>query len=165
MAAVILPSRLTYSHHKFILYCIVKHTHGYGSIYLIFKAWLRLRFPDGETNLGQRRPVPSVCRILCAVCTRPVKTPQWPNRGFVTVWFTVVLRDFLLSYAIHVGVAVFWIVLGQNFRPEGWPLCVRDGYGAFLQPKFECGSCQMLVFKAFGSRQNFFCLYHNPSLL
>ena len=34
-------------------------------LYLIFYACLRLRFVDVETNPGQRRPVPAVCRTLC----------------------------------------------------------------------------------------------------
>ena len=41
--------------------------------------------------------------------------------------------------------------------------------GAFRQPKFECGSCEMLVFRVFrvcGARQNFymFSLNCNPDL-
>ena len=40
---------------------------------------------------------------------------------------------------------------------------VRDRYGAFRQPKFECGCCEMLVC---GVRQNLYVysLYHNPDL-
>ena len=34
-------------------------------LYLIFYACLRLRFRDVETNLGLRRPVLTVCRLLC----------------------------------------------------------------------------------------------------
>ena len=43
---------------------------------------------------------------------------------------------------------------------------VRDGYGAFRRPKFECGCCEMLVFRVCGARQNFyvFSLYRNPDL-
>ena len=33
---------------------------------------------------------------------------------------------------------------------------VRDGYGAFHQPKFECGCCEMLVFRVCGMRQNLY---------
>ena len=36
------------------------------SIYLIFYACPRLRLLDVETNHGQRRPVPAVCRVLCS---------------------------------------------------------------------------------------------------
>ena len=31
---------------------------------------------------------------------------------------------------------------------------VRVGYGAFRQPKFECGCCEILVFRVCGVRQN-----------
>ena len=43
---------------------------------------------------------------------------------------------------------------------------VRDGYVAFHQPKFECGCCEMLVFRICGVRQNLyvFSLYRNPDL-
>ena len=43
---------------------------------------------------------------------------------------------------------------------------VRDGYGAFRQPKFECGCCEILVFRVCGVRQNLyvFSLYRNPDL-
>ena len=40
-----------------------------------------------------------------------------------------------------------------------------DGYGAFRQPKFECG-CKMLFLRACGVRQslNMFSLFRNPDL-
>ena len=43
---------------------------------------------------------------------------------------------------------------------------VRDEYGAFHEPKFKCGCCEMLVFRACGGRQNFllFSLYYTPDL-
>ena len=43
---------------------------------------------------------------------------------------------------------------------------VRDGYGAFRQPKFEYGCCEMLVFMACGVRQNLYVYshYRNPDL-
>ena len=34
-------------------------------LYLIFYAYLRLGFPDVESNPDSRRPVPTVCRLLC----------------------------------------------------------------------------------------------------
>ena len=42
----------------------------------------------------------------------------------------------------------------------------RGGYGAFRQPKFECGCCKTLVFKVCGVRQSLyvFSLYRNPDL-
>ena len=43
---------------------------------------------------------------------------------------------------------------------------VRDGYGAFRQPKFEFGCCEMLVFRVCGVRQNLYMysLHRNPDL-
>ena len=34
-------------------------------IYLLFHAFLELRFPDVETNQGIQRLVPGVCEIFC----------------------------------------------------------------------------------------------------
>ena len=43
---------------------------------------------------------------------------------------------------------------------------VRDGNGAFRGPKFECGCCEMLVFRVCGVIQNLyvFSFYRNPDL-
>ena len=51
-------------------------------------------------------------------------------------------------------------------RARGVAAYVHDGYVAFRQPKFECGCCEMLVFRVCGARQNFyvFSLYRNPDL-
>ena len=37
-------------------------------------------------------------------------------------------------------------------RARGMAAYVRDGYGAFRQPKFERGCCEMLVFSVCGVR-------------
>ena len=49
---------------------------------------------------------------------------------------------------------------------HGMATYVRDGYGAFRQPKFECGCCKILVFRVCGVRQNLYVysLYRNPDL-
>ena len=51
-------------------------------------------------------------------------------------------------------------------RARGMAAYVRDGYGAFRQPKFECGCCETLVFRVCGVRQNLYVyiLYRNPDL-
>ena len=51
-------------------------------------------------------------------------------------------------------------------RARGMVAYVRDGYGAFRQPKFECGCCGILVFMVCGVRQNIYVysLYRNPDL-
>ena len=43
---------------------------------------------------------------------------------------------------------------------------VQDGYGAFRQPKFECGCCEMVVFMVCIVRQNLyvFSRYRNNDL-
>ena len=48
---------------------------------------------------------------------------------------------------------------------DGCHTYVRVGYGAFHQPKFVCGYCEMLVSRVCGVRQNFylFSLYSNPN--
>ena len=45
--------------------------------YLLFYACLRLRFLDVETNPGQQRPVPAVCRIHCTLTA--VMCGAWPG--------------------------------------------------------------------------------------
>ena len=60
------------------------------------------------------------------------------------------------------------VLLCRNGAPRarGMASYVRDGYGAFRQPKFECGCCEMLVFRVCGARKNFYVssLYCNPDL-
>ena len=48
------------------VHCIVNIKQFMYFLYLIFYGCLRLRFLVVETNPGQRRPVPAVCRILCS---------------------------------------------------------------------------------------------------
>ena len=71
-----------------------------------------------------------------------------------------------------VGVAGCWIQLpflvmpGRMPRAQGMAAYVRDGSGTFLQPKFECGCCEMLFFRVCGVRQNLyvFSIYCNPDI-
>ena len=55
---------------------------------------------------------------------------------------------------------------GKMPRAHRMAAYVRDGYGAFRQPKFDCGCCEMLVFMVCGVRQNLYVysLYRNPDL-
>ena len=48
--------------------------------------------------------------------------------------------------------------------PRDGGIRIRDGYIGFRQPKFECGCCEMLVFRVCGVRQKLyvFSLYRNP---
>ena len=51
-------------------------------------------------------------------------------------------------------------------RASGMAAYLRDSCGAFRQPKFECGCCEMLFFRFCGVRQNLYVdsLYRNPDL-
>ena len=60
------------------------------------------------------------------------------------------------------------VLLCRSTMPKarGMAAYVRDGYGAFRQPKFECGCCEMLVLRVCVVRQNLYVysLYRNPDL-
>ena len=60
----------------------------------------------------------------------------------------------------------FLLCRGKMPRARLMAAYVRDGYGAFRQPKFEYGCCEMLVFRVCGVRQNLYVisLYHNRDL-
>ena len=54
---------------------------------------------------------------------------------------------------------------GKMPRARGMAVYVRDGYGAFCQPKFECGCCEMLLLGfVVRDRTYVFSLYRNPDL-
>ena len=125
-----------------------------------------------QTNPGPRRPVPAVCRILCSNVRSLAE-----NLSEMTVasshYGILLYFETLVSFMSHVseilvpgfGRPVLWC-RGKMPRARGMAAYVRDGYGAFRQPKFECGCCEMLLFRVCGERQNLyvFCLYRNPDL-
>ena len=55
---------------------------------------------------------------------------------------------------------------GKMPRARGMAAYALDGYGAFRQPKFECGCCEMLVVRVCGVRRNLYVysLYRNTDL-
>ena len=55
---------------------------------------------------------------------------------------------------------------GKMLRARGMDAYVRNGYGAFRKPKFECGCGEMLVFRVCSVKQNLYVysLYRNPVL-
>ena len=120
-------------------------------LYPIFYGCLRLRFLDVETNRSPRRLVPVVCRILCS--------NVWSLAGnlsdltMASSQYDILLcSETLVSDMPHVlevlvpgfGCPVL-LCRGKMPRARGMAAYVRDGYGAFRQPKFECGCCEMLV--------------------
>ena len=123
-----------------------------------------------ETTPGLRRPVPDVCRILC--CNVWGLAGNLSDLTVASSQYDILLcGDFGLRYASHVGIAGsrFWtpclVVSGQDAYGPWDGAYVRDEYGVFRKPKFECG-CEMLVFRVCGVRQNLYVysLYRNPDL-
>ena len=137
-------------------------------LYHIFYAYLRLRFLDVETNPGPRLPVPTVCRRLCSYLRGLVG-----NRSGLTVassrYHILLCSKTLVSDMRQVSELLVpgfgrpvLLCRGRMTRSRGMAAYVRDGYGAFRQPKFECGCCQMLVFRVCGARQNLLCVQSLP---
>ena len=131
-------------------------------LYLFFYGCLRLRFLVVKTNPGPRRPVPAVCRILCSnvlgldgnLIDLAVASSQYD---------ILLCSETLVSDMRHLSEVLVpgfgppvLLCRGKMPRARGVAEYVRDGYGAFRQPKFECGCCEMLVFMVYGVRQNLY---------
>ena len=141
---------------------------------LIFYGCLRFRFLDVETNPGQRGPVPAVCRIICSnvwgLAGNLIVTWPWLRLSmiYVLLCYEALVSD--MRYVSEVLVPGFGrpvlLCRGKMPRALGMAAYVRDGYGAFRQPKFECGCCEMLFFRIRGVRQNLYVysLYRNPDV-
>ena len=141
-----------------------------GTLHLKFYSCLRLRFPDVETNPGPRRPVAASCRILCSnvrglfgnLSDLAVASSQY---DILLCSETLVLDLRHVSELLVLGFGrPVLLCRGKLPRARGMAAYVRDGYGTFRQPKFECCCCEMLVVRVCGLRQNFhvYSLYRNP---
>ena len=124
-----------------------------------------------ETNPGPRRPVPDVCRLCSNV------RGLAGNLSDLTVassqYDIMFCSETLVSDMRHVSellvpgfVRHVFLCRGKMPPARGVAAYVREGYGAFRQPKFECGCCEMLFFRVCGVRQNLYLhsLYRNPDL-
>ena len=119
-------------------------------LYLIFYGCLRLRCLDVETNPGPRRPVPAVCKILCT--NMRGLAGNLSNLTLASSQYDILLcSETLVSDICHVSEVLVpgfgrpvLLCRGKMPRARGMAVYVRDGYGAFRQPKFECGCCEML---------------------
>ena len=142
-------------------------------IYLIFYAYLRLRFLYVETNPSPRRRVPAVCRILYNnvrglagnLSDLTVASSQYDILFCSTETLVSDMRHVSELLVPCFGRPVL-LCRCKVPRARGMAAYIRDGYGAFRQPKFECGCCEMLVFRVCGVRQNLYVysLYRNPHL-
>ena len=142
-------------------------------LYLIFYACLRLQFLDVETNLISRRLVPTVCRLL-----RSNVRGLAGNLSDLTVassrYDILLCSETLVSDMRHMSELLVprfgrpvLLCRGRLPRAGGMVAYVRDGYGAFRQPKFECGNCcEMLVLGVCSARWNLyvFIYYCNSDL-
>ena len=110
--------------------------------YLIFYACQRLRFLDVETNPGPRCPVPDVCRILCSNVLGLARNLS--DLAVTLCKYDIFLcSETLVSDMRHVSellVPGFGrnVLLWRLTMPltRGIAAYIRDGYGAFRQPKF-----------------------------
>ena len=131
------------------------------SLYLIFYACLELRFPDVETNPGPRRFVPEACRILCSNVRGLSEklsdvTVALSQYDLLLCSETLVSDRHYMSELVVPGFGRSVLLCWDGVpRAHGMAAYVRHGYGAFRQRKFECGCCEMLVFRVCGARQNF----------
>ena len=131
-------------------------------LYLIFYACMRLRFLDVETNQGPLRSVPAVCRLLCSN-VRCLAGNLSDLTVASTQYDILLCSETLVSDMRHMSellVPGFGrpVLLCRDRMPRarGMAAYVRDGYGAFRQPKFEYGCCEMLVFRVCGARLNLY---------
>ena len=125
---------------------------------------------DVKTNPGPRRIVPAVSRILCSNVRGMAE-----NLSDLTVaasqYDILLCSETLVSDMGHVlellvpgfGRPIL-LSRGKMPRTRGMAAHVRDCYGAFSQPKFECGCSEMMFFRDCGVRQNLyvFSIYCNP---
>ena len=116
-----------------------------GTLHLEFYSCLRLQFPDVETNAGPRRSVPAGCRILCS--NEQGLSGNLSDLAVALSQYDILLcSETLVSDLHHVsellvpgfGHPVF-LFRGKLAHAHGMAAYVRDGYGAFHQPKSECG--------------------------
>ena len=135
-----------------------------GTLHLKFYSCLRRQFLDVETNPGPRCPVAASCRIL----SRNVRglSRNLSDLAVASSQYDILLRsETLVSELRHVSELLVpgfghhvLLCRGKLPRPRGMAAYVRDGYGAFCQPKFECGCSEMVVVRVCGLKQ-IFCVY------
>ena len=113
-------------------------------------------------DVEYRRPVPAVCRILCSNVRG--LAGNLSDLTMASYQHDILLRsETLVSDMRHVSKLLIpgfgrlvLLCRGKMPRARGMAANVRDGFGAFRQPKFECGCCEMLAFRACGVRQNLY---------
>ena len=135
-----------------------------GTLHLKCYSCLRLQFLDIETNPSPRRPVAASCRILCSNVRG--LSGNLSDLAVASSQYDILLcSETLVSELLVPGFGRSVLSCrGKLPRAREMAAYVRDGYGSFHQPKFECGCCEILVVRVCGLRQNFYVysLYCNP---
>ena len=161
MEAETLPSQLPYP-PIFCVLQIVNIKSFMDFLYLIFYSCLRLRFLDVKTNPGPRRPANDVCRILCSNvrCLAGNHSDLTVASSQYDILLCCVILVSDMRHVSDILVPGFGrpvlLCRGKMPRTGGMAAYVRDGYGEFRQPKFECGCCKIVVFRVCGVRQNLY---------
>ena len=128
-----------------IVCCIVNIKEFMEFIYLIFYACLRLQFLDVERNHGPRRPVPGVCRILSsnllglAGILSDLTVASCPYDILFCLETLVTDMRHMSELLVPSFCRPVLLSRGKMPRARGIAAYIRDGYGAFRQPKFEYG--------------------------
>ena len=153
-----------------LLIVVSIYSYHMGTLHLKFYSCLRLRFPGVETNPGPRCSVAASCRILSSNVRGLSRNLS--DLAVASSQYDILLcSETFVSDLCHVSELLVpgfgrpvLLCRGKLPRASGKAAYVRDGYGAFRQPKFECGCCEMLVVRVCGLRQNFYVysLYRNP---
>ena len=148
------------------------HLIVYGIHIFFFYSCLRLWFPDVETNPVPRRPITTVCRLLCSN-VRGLAGNLIDLTVASSKYDILLCSETLVSDSRHVSELLVprfgrlvLLCRGRMHRAREMAAYLRGLYGAFRQPKFECDCCEMMIFRVCGVRQNLyvFSLYRNSDL-
>ena len=113
-----------------------------------------------KTNPCPRHPVPAVCRLLCSnvhgLAGNLSDLTVASSRYDILLCSKTLVSDMRHGSELLVPGFGRPVLLCRGRMPRAWGMAayVQDGYGAFRQPKFECGCCEMLILGVCGVRQN-----------
>ena len=94
-------------------------------------------------------------------------TVAWSQYDILLCSETLVSDMHHVSEVLDLGFGcIVLLCRGKMPRARGMVAYVRDGYGAFRQPIFECACCEILFFRVCGVRQNLYVysFYRSPDL-
>ena len=124
--------------------CIVRDL---DTIVLVLLAWHYLVLLATIANGVLFLMFAEYCLAMCGACTGTLVT--WPllRLGMIQccalrLWSPSHVRAEQLVPGFGRTVLLCW---GKKPRTRGMAAYIRLGYGAFRQPKFECGCCEMLL--------------------